>query len=108
MAKNLTGVVPELTGVTTYGAARITSSGRIVKPEEGSSQFSTVLGRQRGLRWKLAWQLVDSAQRYAPLREDALADAGLGWPVLRHSLRELGGRLATAGAVDTPDDVFWL
>lgn len=48
------------------------------------------------------------AQELGPLREDALADVGLGWPAARRMLRELGRRFAEAGFIDTPDDVFWL
>src|SRR6266581_4475608 len=68
----------------------------------------TMLNRQRGFRLRIFRNLVQRAQRYAPLREDALADAGLGWPVLRRMLRELGRRLVTSSGIDTPDDVFWL
>ena len=46
---------------------------------------------RRLLRW---------AQAMAPLREDALADVGLGWPQLRRMLRELGARLVAAGVVE--------
>jgi pyruvate,water dikinase len=52
--------------------------------------------------------MVQLAQRFAPLREDALADIGLGWPVLRRMLRELGRRLVAAGALDDHEDIFWL
>lgn len=45
---------------------------------------------------------------YGPMREDALADVGLGWPRLRRDLRELGRRLVDAGALSERDDVFWL
>src|SRR6266700_87910 len=68
----------------------------------------TMLNRQRGFRLRIFRNLVQRAQRYAPLREAALADAGLGWPVLRRMLRELGRRLVTSSGIDTPDDVFWL
>ncbi|MEU7004063.1 PEP-utilizing enzyme [Nonomuraea sp. NPDC046570] len=44
----------------------------------------------------------------APLREDALADVGLGWPVVRRALHEIGRRLVAAEAVADEDDVFWL
>ena len=44
----------------------------------------------------------------APVREDALADVGLAWPVMRRMLLELGRRLVEAGAVQNPADVFWL
>jgi pyruvate,water dikinase len=67
-----------------------------------------MLNQLRGLRLKLFRSLVEPAQRFAPLREDALADAGLGWPVLRRMLREIGKRLVTGKAMNTPDDVFWL
>ena len=68
----------------------------------------TMLRRLHGLRLSLFRRLVGWAQRFAPLREDALAAAGLGWPVLRRMLREIGRRLTEASAINTPDDVFWL
>ena len=68
----------------------------------------TMLNQRRGFRLRIFRSLVGSAQRYAPLREDALADAGLGWPVLRRMLREMGQRLVKSLVIDTPDDVFWL
>ncbi|HEU4494359.1 MAG TPA: PEP/pyruvate-binding domain-containing protein [Rubrobacteraceae bacterium] len=59
--------------------------------------------RRRAFRSLLRW-----TQRYVPLREDALADVGLAWPLMRRMLFELGRRLAAAGAIERPDDVFWL
>jgi pyruvate,water dikinase len=53
----------------------------------------------RSLRW---------AQRWAPLREESLADVGLGWPVLRRMLGEVGRRVAAAGGISGSDEVFWL
>ena len=67
-----------------------------------------MMARLRGLRLALFWGLVRLAQRFAPLREDGLADIGLGWPVLRRMLREVGRRLALEGAIDEQDDLFWL
>jgi pyruvate,water dikinase len=60
--------------------------------------------------WKLRWfrRLLDWAQRYAPLREDALGDVGLGWPLLRRMLLELGRRFAAGGAISRGEDIFWL
>ena len=69
---------------------------------------AAVLRRLGGARRGLFLRLLRPAQRYAPLRESALADVGRGWPVLRRMVREVGRRLAAAGAVDQPDDVFWL
>jgi pyruvate,water dikinase len=68
----------------------------------------SVLARLKGLRLRLFRPLVQTAQRYAPLREDALADVGLGWPRLRRMLREVGRRMVAAGAIAHPDDVFCL
>jgi pyruvate,water dikinase len=66
------------------------------------------LARLKGLRLRILRSLVSTAQRYAPLREDALADVGLGWPMLRRMVRELGRRMVAAGAIAQPDDVFCL
>jgi pyruvate,water dikinase len=53
-------------------------------------------------------RLVAAAQRFAPIREDALADVGLAWPRLRQLLGELGRRLVNDGVIDEPDQVYWL
>lgn len=68
----------------------------------------TLLARQQGLRLRLFRWLLLGAQRYAPLREDALADVGLGWPLLRRMLGEVGARLVAAGALADRADLFWL
>ncbi len=69
---------------------------------------ASLLARLRGLRLRLFRSLLGWAQRCAPLREDTLADVGLGWPVLRRMLREAGRRLAAAGALAERGDVYWL
>ena len=66
------------------------------------------LRQLHGVRRSLFRRLLGWAQRFAPLREDALADVGLGWPVLRQMLHEIGRRQSEAGVIDTPDDIFWL
>ncbi|MCU1569143.1 MAG: phosphoenolpyruvate synthase [Pseudarthrobacter sp.] len=53
-------------------------------------------------------RLLRWAQDTAPIREDALADVGLAWPLLRQMLLELGQRLVGSGVIAAPDDVFWL
>jgi pyruvate,water dikinase len=68
----------------------------------------TMFTQLHGMRLSLFRRLIEWAQRYAPLRENALADVGLGWPVLRRILREIGRRLVEANTIDIPDDVFWL
>jgi|GEM_PF-29765 len=68
----------------------------------------SMLARLKGLRLRWFTRLLRWAQEYAPLREDALADVGLGWPLLRRMLREIGRRLIEVHAITEPDDVFWL
>jgi pyruvate,water dikinase len=59
--------------------------------------------RLRLFRWALGW-----AQTFSVVREDSIFDIGLGYPVLRDFLHELGHRFAAAGAIAAPDDIFWL
>ncbi|SER32522.1 PEP/pyruvate-binding domain-containing protein [Microlunatus flavus] len=58
------------------------------------------VGPLRGWAFRrlLAW-----AQANAPLREDALADVGLAWPLMRRLLHELSRRL-----LEAEDLVLWL
>jgi phosphoenolpyruvate synthase/pyruvate phosphate dikinase len=68
----------------------------------------SVLERLKGLRrwaFKLA---LKAGQTMAEVREDALADIGLAYPILRAMLRELGGRFTQAGIIAQADDIFWL
>lgn len=69
---------------------------------------ATINAGLHGLRLRIFRRLVRWAQAFAPLREDALADVGLGWPVLRRMLRELGRRLVECSALTSADDIFWL
>ncbi|MGO4805240.1 PEP/pyruvate-binding domain-containing protein [Arthrobacter sp. 2MCAF15] len=54
------------------------------------------------------FRLLRWAQSAAPIREDALADVGLAWPLLRRMLLELGQRLVHSAVIAQPADVFWL
>ncbi|HET9965737.1 MAG TPA: PEP-utilizing enzyme [Rubrobacter sp.] len=67
-----------------------------------------MLERLDAPRRNLFSSLLKWAQDVAPVREDALADVGLAWPVMRRMLLELGRHLTEAGAVEKPADVFWL
>ncbi len=67
-----------------------------------------MLKKLKGLRLKIFRKLVGWAQTTAPLREDSLADLGLGYPLLRQMLMELGRRLVQAGAVEQAADIFWM
>jgi pyruvate,water dikinase len=68
----------------------------------------TVLSR---LRWPMrGWflKLLRWAQRTVPVREDSLADLGMGHPQIRRMLGELGRRFVEAGAIHDADDIYWL
>ena len=68
----------------------------------------TALERLKGPRLRLFRRTLAFAQRYAPLREDGLADVGLAYPLLREMLREVGERLVAGAAIGAADDVYWL
>jgi pyruvate,water dikinase len=67
-----------------------------------------MLDRLRGLRRRLFRSTLARAQRYAPLREEGLADIGLGYPLVRRMVLEIGQRLVEAGAIGNRNDAFWL
>lgn len=67
-----------------------------------------MMSKLKGLRLKLFQKFIAPAQRYAPLRENGLADVGLGYPLLRQMLQEVGHRLVEAGMIEKPGDIFWL
>ena len=76
--------------------------------EKRQQATQATLTRLKGLRLRLFRKLLTTAQRYAPLREDGLADVGLSYPLLRQMLRELGVRFTAANMIAEPDDIFWL
>jgi pyruvate,water dikinase len=91
-------------------------SGRGSNPHKRQQQLAkrreqateATLERLKGLKLKIFRKVLGWAQHLAPLREDGIADIGLGYPLLRRMLRELGRRLVQAGAIAQADDVFWL
>jgi pyruvate,water dikinase len=62
----------------------------------------------KGLRLKIFQKNLARAQKYAPLREDGLADVGLSYPLVRQMLHELGRRFVDAGLIDMANEVYWL
>ncbi|HLE29013.1 MAG TPA: PEP/pyruvate-binding domain-containing protein [Anaerolineales bacterium] len=68
----------------------------------------TTLNRLRGLRRWAFHKTLGMAQTMAQVRENALADIGLGYPLLRQMLRELGRRFVPAGIITQGEDIFWL
>ncbi len=72
------------------------------------AQTSQTIARLGPNRRAAFLRLLRWAQGAAPIREDALADVGLAWPLLRRMLFELGQRLVDSGVIAEPADVFWL
>ncbi len=52
--------------------------------------------------------LLTLAQRYAILREEQAGWFTLGWPLLRRAALRLGDDICASGAIDRPDDIFFL
>jgi pyruvate,water dikinase len=76
--------------------------------ERREQATATILAR---LRWPLkGWflGLLRWAQNAVPGREDSLADLGLGHPLIRRYLNELGRRLAEGGAIPDAKSIYWL
>ena len=67
-----------------------------------------VVKRLDPLRRKIFLKQLKWAQKSAPLREDSIADIGLGQPQIRRLLAELGRRLTKGGAIVKADDIYWL
>lgn len=67
-----------------------------------------MLNRLRGLRRWAFRKTLGMAQTMAQVRENALADIGLGYPILRQMLRELGRHFVQFGIITQSEDIFWL
>lgn len=60
------------------------------------------------LRRKWFLKLLHWAQETAPLREDSIADLGVGHQQIRRMLEEVGRRLTAGGALEAAPDIYWL
>ena len=76
--------------------------------EHRAQATDTVVGRLDSLRRKGFLKLLKWAQDTVSLREDSIADLGIGYPQIRKMLAELGRRLAAGGAIATGADIYWL
>ncbi len=69
------------------------------------ARLKASLGPVRRVVVSLMLALLDYGQ---VLREDLLFFFGLGWPVVRRFILELGARMVRAGFLDDPADVFFV
>lgn len=75
---------------------------------ERDEAVAAMRSRIGGVRRRLFDKTLGWAQMLTPMREDCIAEIGLGYPVLRAMLAELGARLVGAGGLAQADDVYWL
>jgi rifampicin phosphotransferase len=68
----------------------------------------TMLNRLKGLKLWAFRKALNWGQTLAEVREDALAEIGVGYPLLRQMLLELGGRLAASDVIQQANDIFYL
>jgi len=88
-------------GVNPHERQRIAEEKRVQAAE-------ATLERLKGVRQWAFRKTLGMAQTMAQVRENALSDIGLGYPVLRQMLHELGRRFEQAGLIAQGEDIFWL
>jgi phosphohistidine swiveling domain-containing protein len=76
--------------------------------EKRQKAVESMLGRLKGLRGWLFRTTLRWAQPLAEVRETALSNIGLGYPLIRQMLGELGNRFVRAGAICEADEIYWL
>ena len=70
--------------------------------------FQSVQSRLHWPERQIFDRLLRSAQQNTPRREDGFSDLGLGYPLLRRMLFELGRRLTQASVLAKLEDIYWL
>jgi phosphohistidine swiveling domain-containing protein len=88
-------------GVNPHERQRVAEERRVQAAE-------ATLKRLKGVRRWAFRKTLGMAQTMAQVRENALSDIGLGYPVLRQMLHELGRRFVQAGLIAQGEDIFWL
>ena len=76
--------------------------------EKREQATQAVLARLDPARKSLFLKLLHWAQGTGPMREDAIFAMGMGHPLIRRMLGELGRRFAEGGAIQEADDIYWL
>jgi rifampicin phosphotransferase len=76
--------------------------------ERREKTIAVMTRRLDPLRRKWFFKLLKWAVDTAPLREDSIADLGLGHPQIRRLLEETGQRLAERKVIGCAQDVYWL
>jgi pyruvate,water dikinase len=69
---------------------------------------AAVLKRLDPARKAAFLKLLRWAQDTGPMREDSIFDMGMGHPLVRRMLAELGRRFVAGGAIGAAGDIYWL
>jgi len=88
-------------GINPYERQKASADRRIQTAERARDHL-------KGFRRWAFTKVLKWAQSLSEVREDALAEIGLGYPLIRQMLQELGGRFVKAGVIKNADDIFWL
>jgi rifampicin phosphotransferase len=101
---------PVLDALKSYLAGRSEDPYRRQREAVAKREKATaaVLKRIDPVRKRLFLKLLRWAQDTGPMREDSIFDMGMGHPLIRSMLGELGQRFAAAGAIGQADDIYWL
>jgi phosphohistidine swiveling domain-containing protein len=76
--------------------------------EKREQATKAVLERTGWPRRDLFLKLLRWAQDVGPMRENSIFDMGMGHPLIRRLLAELGRRLAAGGAIGSAGEIYWL
>ncbi len=76
--------------------------------ERREQATQAVLQRIGWPRRRLFERLLGWAQATSPMREDSIFDMGMGHPLLRRLLAELGRRFVAGGAIASAEAIYWL
>jgi pyruvate,water dikinase len=76
--------------------------------ERREKTIAVMTRRLDPLRRKWFLKLLKWAIDTTPMRENSIADLGLGHPQIRRLFGELGHRLADRNAIESAQDVYWL
>jgi phosphohistidine swiveling domain-containing protein len=83
--------------------------GRLQTAREKREQATESVLKRLG--WpRVGWfeKLLKLAQKNAVIREESIADMGLGHPVIRRMFAELGQRFVAGGTIERADDIYCL
>ncbi|MBI9045606.1 MAG: hypothetical protein JEZ06_14045 [Anaerolineaceae bacterium] len=64
--------------------------------------------RLKGLKSWMFNKTLNWAQNLVPLREDGIAEIGLGYPILRTMFHKLGEHFVQADIIQNKEDIYWL